>query len=255
MEQSDNVGVAIDSGVLTLRISRPEKKNALTGAMYQRLAEALESANRDPAVRVVLIEGDGADFCAGNDIVDFVKMASAGAGFEHTPVLRFLRALVMLECPMVAAVRGRAIGIGFTLLLHCDLVYVAVDAKLTAPFVDLALVPEAASSCLLPARLGHARAFAVFALGESIGGEAAMRAGIANAALPSNSVETAARSAAIKLAVKPLQALRATKALMRPREQLLTVVDAEVHAFAQRLVSAEAQAVFSAFMSRGAPKP
>lgn len=250
MNMSNEVVVETTAGILALTLSRPEKRNALTGAMYQRLAEALEQANADATVRVVLIDSTGADFCAGNDIADFVRWASSGQSFDSSPVLRFLRALVQLERPLVAAVRGRAIGIGLTLLLHCDLVYLAADARLSAPFVDLALVPEAASSWLLPMRLGHARCFALFALGQALSADDAVQAGIANASVPAESVSAAARSAASTLAIKPAQALQDTKTLMRSRERILSVMDHEAQAFVRRLLSAEAQDVFKAFMAR-----
>jgi enoyl-CoA hydratase/carnithine racemase len=176
---SDHVKVEIDAGVMTLTLARPEKKNALSNAMYGVLADSLEAAEKDPAVRVVILQADGDSFTAGNDLQDFAAQATgAFAGERH--VLRFLKALANATRPLVAAVQGQAVGVGTTMLLHCDLVYVTPDARLTTPFVNLALVPEAASSWLLPARIGHARAYAMFALGEAIDGGTAVAWGIAN---------------------------------------------------------------------------
>ena len=241
------------SGLLAITLARPDKKNALTGEMYQALVEALELASAEPSIHVVLLDADGGDFCAGNDIADFVALARSGQALENSNVFRFLRALAVLDKPLIAAVRGRAVGIGTTLLLHCDLVYVAEDARLSTPFVDLALVPEAASSVLLPARIGHVRAFALFALGESLDGHAAVHCGLANEALPANEVAPRARAAALTLAGKPALAVQATKKLMRDHAQMLSVIESEGRVFAQRLKSAEAQATFQAFMTRRGP--
>jgi enoyl-CoA hydratase/carnithine racemase len=240
----------LEAGVLAITLARPAKKNALTDAMYALLADALDAAREDAQVRVVLLCGEGADFCAGNDIADFLAAASSGQPLEHSQVLRFLRQLTAFDKPIVAAVTGRAVGVGTTLLLHCDLVYVAEDARLSAPFVDLALVPEAASSLLLPERLGHVRAFALLALGESLSGREAERCGLANAALPASEVLAKARQAALTLAAKPWQALQATKRLMRDPARVLPVVDAESRVFAQRLASEEAQTLFRGFLAR-----
>lgn len=243
------------SGLLAITLARPDKKNAITGEMYLALVGALELASAEPSIHVVLLDADGGDFCAGNDIADFVALARSGQALENSNVFRFLRALAVLDKPLVAAVRGRAVGIGTTLLLHCDLVYVAADARLSTPFVDLALVPEAASSVLLPARIGHVRAFALFALGESLDGHAAVHCGLANEALPADEVAPRARAAALTLAGKPTLALQATKRLMRDQARMLAAIESEGREFAQRLMSAEAQATFQAFMNRRGPGP
>jgi enoyl-CoA hydratase/carnithine racemase len=250
MNTSSQVRVENTSGVLTITLARPNKKNALTAQMYQALVEALEMASAEPSVQAVLLDADGEDFCAGNDIGDFVLLARSAQAIEDSDVFRFLRALAMFDKPLVAAVRGRAVGIGTTMLLHCDLVYVAEDARLSTPFVDLAVVPEAASSLLLPARIGHVRAFALFALGETLDGAAAVQCGLANAALPAQQVTARARASALTLAGKPAQALQATKKLMREPQRMLTTIAAEGKVFAERLRSAEAQARFQAFMTR-----
>jgi enoyl-CoA hydratase/carnithine racemase len=253
MNTSTQVRVETASGLLAITLARPDKKNALTTQMYRALVQAFELASADPAVRVVLLDADGGDFCAGNDIADFVAMARSAQALDSSDVFRFLRALAAFDKPVVAAVRGRAVGIGTTMLLHCDLVYVAEDARFSTPFVDLALVPEAASSLLLPARIGHVRAFALFALGESIDGRAAVDCGLANAALPAEQVTPRARAAALTLAAKPAQAVQATKKLMREHARMLAVIEAEGRVFADRLLSSEAQSAFQAFMTRRTP--
>ena len=253
MNTSKHVRIETSSGLLVITLARPEKKNALTTQMYQALVQGLELASAEPSIQVVLLQADGGDFCAGNDIADFVALAGSGHGLENADVYRFLRALAVFDKPLVAAVQGRAVGIGTTMLLHCDLVYVAENAMFSTPFVDLALVPEAASSLLLPARVGHVRAFALFALGATLDGHAAVDCGLANAALPADEVAPRARAAALSLAGKPALALRATKRLMRDHGRMLTAIEAEGREFAQRLVSAEAQATFQAFMTRRGP--
>ena len=219
MNTSTQVRVETASGLLAITLARPDKKNALTTQMYRALVQAFELASADPAVRVVLLDADGGDFCAGNDIADFVAMARSAQALDSSDVFRFLRALAAFDKPVVAAVRGRAVGIGTTMLLHCDLVYVAEDARFSTPFVDLALVPEAASSLLLPARIGHVRAFALFALGESIDGRAAVDCGLANAALPAEQVTPRARAAAptsVCRSAFPWERVSAAAAPMRP---------------------------------------
>lgn len=234
----------------TLILARAEKMNALTDAMYAALADALNEAAADPAIRVALIAAEGDDFCAGNDISMFAAAANGDPTASLTNVGRFIDALSRFPKPVVAAVRGRAIGIGTTMLLHCDLVYLAEDAALATPFVDLGLVPEAGSSRLLPARIGHVRAFAMLGLGEPIDGRQAVALGLANAALPADDVLAAARGAATRLAAKPLAALMTTKALMRDGEAIGAAVAADSAAFVDRLASPEAAAAFAAFAAR-----
>src|SRR5215468_2866955 len=204
-------------GVLTLTLNRPEKKNALTRAMYQALGDAIDGATDHPETRCILIEGEGDAFTAGNDLGDFaaINQSAASGAPEQRHTNPLLGALARTMTPVVAAVQGRAVGIGTTMLLHCDLVFLSEDALLTTPFVNLALVPEAASSLLLPARIGHARAFSMFVLGETIDGLTAAGWGIANAALPAGEVRARARAAAEAIAAKPPEAVAKTKALMR----------------------------------------
>lgn len=250
---TEHVRVSEREGVLEIVFARPEKKNAITQAMYDAVAAALDRAAADPAVRCVLFLGDGETFSAGNDVMDFMAFNAGGKPAGELPVFKVLKALAHLEKPAVAGVRGQAIGIGTTLLLHCDLVYVAEDAKLTAPFVNLALVPEAASSLLLPATIGHQRAFAVFALGEAVSGRQAEAWGLANRALPAAEVDAAARAAAETLAARPAGSLRLTKRLMRDAERLWALMQAEGSHFDERLTSPEAREAFTAFFERRPP--
>ena len=245
-----HVTTTIDAGILTLTLARPDKKNALTNGMYAVLADALEAAEADPAVRVVLFQAEGDCFTAGNDIGEFTAMAAAGDFREGQHVFRFLRALAGADLPLVAAVQGRAVGLGTTMLLHCDLVLLAEDARLSTPFIDLALVPEAASSLLLPARIGHVRAFAMFALGQVVDAGSALAWGLANAVVPAGALRAAARDAAERISRQPPRAVAVTKRLMRDAAALATRIEAENSHFTERLQSPEAQAAFAAFAAR-----
>jgi enoyl-CoA hydratase/carnithine racemase len=242
----------IAAGVLTLTLARPDKKNALTNDMYGALADALEAADSDPSVRVVLIQADGDMFTAGNDIGDFAA-ASTGSVQGERHVGRFLKNLAKAARPIVAAVQGRAVGVGTTLLLHCDIVVLAENALLTTPFVNLALVPEAASSLQLPARIGHVRAFEMFALGEPVNAASALAWGLANRVVPLDILRAEARGLADRIARQPVGAIAATKRLMRDVEALTTRMDVEGRIFAERLQSAEAREAFAAFAERRAP--
>ncbi|MBU1324888.1 MAG: enoyl-CoA hydratase [Alphaproteobacteria bacterium] len=251
---TDHVRTDLADGVLTVTLARPEKKNAITQAMYGTLAEATRRARTDEAVRVILFQGEGDSFSAGNDIADFIAIGASGEGqLIDAPVFHFLKALADLDKPAVAAVRGRAVGIGLTLLLHCDMVVVAEDALLSAPFVNLALAPEAASSMLLPHVLGHQRAFEVFALGEPIDGRTALAWGLANRAVPADQVDAVAAELAGKLAARAPNSIRKTKALMRDAERLWTLMQAEGEAFGSQMRSPEAMEAFMAFSQKRAP--
>lgn len=250
-----DIRIATDDHLMVLTLNRPEKRNALTDAMYGDIADALDAAAQDADVHVAMIAGEGSDFCAGNDIQMFAEANQAGSNLSGSNVAKFLSALSTFPKPLVAAVTGRAIGVGVTLLLHCDLVYVAEDADLRMPFIDLGLVPEAGSARLLPARIGHVRAFELFGLARPLDGRLAAGLGIANAALPSGEVAAAAEAAARTLARKPPAALAATKALMRDAEAIGVAIDAERDAFLERLASPEAAAAFAAFMTRKKPAP
>ena len=250
---TDQIQTELAGGVLTVTLARPEKKNAITQAMYALLAEATERARTDDAVRVLVFQGRGDSFSAGNDIADFIALGSQGQQPAEMPVFRFLKALADLDKPAVAAVRGRAVGIGLTLLLHCDMVVVAEDALLSAPFINLALAPEAASSMLLPAVLGHQRAFELFALGEPIDGRTAVAWGLANRAVPADQVEAVAADLAARLAAQAPNSLRKTKRLMRDAEQLWALMQREGEAFGSQMSSPEAMEAFMAFSQKRAP--
>ena len=206
------------NGVATIEIARPEKKNAITQAMYQAMADALRAADADKAVRAVLITGQPGIFTSGNDLEDFMQRPPAS---EDSPVFRFMQALVGCGKPVVAAVTGGAIGIGTTMLLHCDLVYVSDEARLAMPFVGLGLVPEYASSLLIPQRVGHAKATELLLLGEPFNGERAVEMGIANAVLPAAEVVNHARRMAERFNALPPGAVRESKALMRRGQKAL----------------------------------
>ena len=197
----DHVELARDGPILTLRLARPDKKNAITASMYTALADALEQAETDPEVRAIVLLGCNGVFCAGNDIGDFLNHPPRD---ETSPTLRFVRALPRLEQPLIAAVDGLAIGVGTTMLLHCDLVYVTARARLSVPFVDLGITPEAGSSYLLPRLVGHVRAAELMMLGEAIDGETAVRLGLANRLVEPEALEKTAIAAAHALAAKPL---------------------------------------------------
>ena len=245
-----NIRVETADRVTIITIARSEKKNAITNAMYGAIAEALDSAAANPAIGAVVICGDGSDFCAGNDISMFADSNAGKIDISESNVGPFLRALSTFPKALVAAVTGRAIGIGTTMLLHGDLVYVADDAQLSTPFIDLGLVPEAASALLIPARIGHVRAFALFALGERLTGIQAAAIGIANVALPADEVMPAALSAALALSAKPASAIAATKRLMRDSAAIQGALDADRDAFIRQLATPEAQAAFAAFAVR-----
>lgn len=248
---TDYVIVEKSGGVLTLTLNRPEKKNALSAAMYAVLTAAIDGAAADADVRCVLIQGNGDSYTAGNDLSEFAAINS-GEG-ERASGNSLVSALARAEVPIVAAVHGRAVGVGCTMLLHCDMVLVTEDARLSTPFVNLALVPEAASSLLLPARIGHARAFAMFALGEPIDGATAAAWGIANAVVPAGELRARARAAADAIAARPRTAVRATKRLMRDAEALGQRIAEENRIFGEQLKTAEAREAFAAFRERRQP--
>ncbi|AHE54216.1 enoyl-CoA hydratase-related protein [Sphingomonas sanxanigenens] len=248
---TDHIVVGAADGVLTLVMNRPDKKNALTDAMYGALADAIGQAQDDAATRTILLRGEGDMFTAGNDVGEFAQVAAGGPPRPH--VGRFLKALAGNAKPLVAAAQGRAVGIGTTMLLHCDLVVLAEETVLTTPFVNLALVPEAASSLLLPARIGHARAFAMFALGEPVSAEEALAWGLANRVVPAADLLPTAAAFAARLARQPMGAVVATKRLMRDAAIVAARMDAENMLFGARLQTDEAREAFTAFAERRAP--
>jgi enoyl-CoA hydratase/carnithine racemase len=242
----------LSGGVLTLTLNRPEKKNALTQAMYQTLGHAIDGAGAD--VRCILIQAEGNVFTAGNDLGDFAAINRTGpADTPRAGGNPLLAALARTVKPIVAAVNGRAVGIGTTLLLHCDLVFVADDVMLTTPFVNLALIPEAASSLTLPSRIGHARAFSMFVLGEAVDAKKAVDWGIANEVCAREALRSRARAAADAIAARPASAVTLTKMLMRDPAALAARMEIEGTHFAAQLKSAEAREAFAAFAEKRAP--
>jgi enoyl-CoA hydratase/carnithine racemase len=249
---TEHVRIENDDGILTLTLARPDKKNALTDAMYGKLADAIESAEFDPSARVLLIRGEGDMFTAGNDVGEFAAVAT-GASEGSRNVVRFIQSLARCTRPLVAAVQGRAVGVGTTMLLHCDLVVLADNAQLSTPFVSLALVPEAASSLLMPLRIGHVRAYEMFALGDAVPARTALEWGLASRVVPLEQLDAEASALAGRLARQPAGALIATKRLMRNSEMLLAQMAAEGEQFAKRLRTAEAREAFTAFAERRPP--
>jgi enoyl-CoA hydratase/carnithine racemase len=249
---TQHVKTELAAGIMTITLARAEKKNALSNAMYSAMSDGLERAEKDPAVRTVLFQGDGDSFTSGNDISDFNSQAN-GADTGESQAFRFLRNLGRATRPLVAAVQGNAVGIGTTMLLHCDLVFLADTAKLMTPFVNLALVPEAASSWLLPARIGHVRAYAMFALGEPLDAATALACGLANAVVPVADLRAKAWQAAEALTKRPAGSLTHTKVLMREMEKIASQMEHERTLFAERLQTGEAREAFAAFAERRKP--
>lgn len=251
-----SIKTATLNGVATIEIARPEKKNALTVAMYQAMADALNAAQADAAVRAVLITGQPGIFTSGNDIEDFMsRPPGSGSGHADSPVFQFMRALVGIDKPVVAAVTGAAIGIGTTLLLHCDLVYVSDEARLAMPFVSLGLVPEFGSSLVLPRLLGNVKAAEKLLLGDPFSPEEAVDARIANAVLPAGEVVNHARRVAERFNALPPGAVRETKKLLRraSADEVLKTIAIEGELFSARLRSPEAMEAFQAFFQKRKP--
>jgi enoyl-CoA hydratase/carnithine racemase len=247
---SEHVQISRGGGVQIVRLNRAEKKNALTVDMYGAMAKALNAANSNDAVAVTVILGQPGIFCAGNDIVDFLAASQGGTilqGFE------FLKALVELDKPLIAGVDGPAVGIGTTLMFHCDLVFASPRAVLQTPFVDLGLVPEAGSSLLGPRALGHARAFELLVMGAPWSAEQAKEAGLVNAIVPPEELESTALEAAEALAKKPREGVRLARRLLRgDPASLKTRMEEEGALFLQRIRSDEAAAAFAAFLKKSA---
>lgn len=239
--------------VLEIIFNRADKKNALTHAMYQQMAEALEQATASEQIRAVLFKGEGQDFTAGNDLNDFAK-ASGPEQVEQT--VRFMTALMKCPLPVVAQVQGMAVGIGTTLLLHCDLVYCADNARFSMPFIDLALVPEYASSYLLPRLVGHRKAAQWLMAGEPFDGKEAVQFGLVNQALPVAELDDKVKKVVQNLVSKPRQAMKLTKLLMKTSHQEVTKhMHNELDLFIRQLKSAPAKEAFSAFLEKRKPDP
>jgi len=246
---SEAIRIERAGAVLAIAFNRPEKKNALTGAMYEALCGALEQASGDETIGVVMFEGVGGVFTAGNDIGDFASRAAGGGDPGASPGATFIRMLARFEKPIVAAVDGQAVGIGTTLGFHCDLVYASPEARFRMPFVDLGLVPEAGSSMLAVRRFGWAKAAELLLLGDAFDAAEALRIGFVNAVVPGEQLRAHALAKAQALAAKPRQALLATRRLMRgDAEPLYTHMEEELQAFARAIRSKEAMTAFMAFL-------
>lgn len=245
--------VTREHGVQSLRLSRPEKKNALTRAMYEALCDAIESGDADPSIAVHVITGTNGMFTAGNDISDFLA-AGIGGSNQNSEVLRFIRLLPVIQKPIIAAVDGIAIGIGTTLLFHCDLVYATPSATFATPFLDLGLVPEAGSSLLMPRIMGYQRAFEMLVLGDPLSADRALAAGFVNAIVPADALESTAQKAAARLARKPPEALALARRMVRGDVgDISQRIDEEAAAFLARLSSPEAREAFQAFLEKRPP--
>lgn len=246
---SDGIELIEQGGVLEIHIDRPDKKNALTAAMYHAMTAALADASARADIGAVLIAGKGDAFCAGNDLKDFTQGPQGGEA-----AFAFIRAIACFDKPIIAAVQGLAVGVGTTMLFHCDLVYAAPDARFIMPFVNLGIVPEAGSSLLAPAVMGHAKAAAMLLLGEPMDAATADGSGLVTAIVAAEGLLPHARGKAAALMNKPPQALAATRRLLKGDQSLLVErIDGEARLFRDMLGSAEAQEAFAAFFEKRAP--
>lgn len=254
-ETTSDILVHTEAGVRTITFNRVEKKNSITQAMYAALAEALASAATDDAVRVVVFQGDATIFSAGNDIGDFLSRQDGQGLPQNSPTFQFLHGIAAFPKPILAAVAGPAVGIGTTMLLHCDLVYAGDNAAFSMPFVNLGLCPEAASSLLLPQMLGYHRAAEALLLGEPFMAEAALEVGLVNRVVPPTEVNAYAQAQAKKLASKPLSALVETKRLMKGGQQsaVKAQMAEEGASFGRMLTAPAAKEAFTAFMEKRKP--
>jgi enoyl-CoA hydratase/carnithine racemase len=249
----DHIQTDLQNGVLHLILNRPEKKNALTSAMYDALVTAVQRAESDDAIRVLVLRGNGDSFTAGNDIEDFVQKPWQGQSVP--PAEQFIRAIAFARKPVIAAAHGLAVGIGTTILLHCDLVYAAEETKFVMPFVNLGILPEAGSTLLLPSLIGHQRAAELLLLADPFSAQRAYELGIVNRVVPGDQLLSAASAAAQTLAGKPAGAVRLAKQMMKQhlRADLDRVIREEVLAIAGQLESPETGEALSAFLQKRKP--
>ncbi|XDF34702.1 enoyl-CoA hydratase [Paracidovorax avenae] len=253
MSEPQDILTHTEAGVMTITFNRVEKKNSITRVMYAALADAFDAAAQDAAVRVVVLQGDVAIFSAGNDIGDFLNSPPST---QESPVFRFLRAIATFPKPVVAAVCGPAVGIGTTMLLHCDLVYAGDNAAFSMPFVNLGLCPEAGSSLLVPRMMGYHRAAEALLLGEPFMAEAALEVGLVNRVVPPTECNMVAQTQARKLAAKPLSSLIETKRLLKKDQAapLLERIAEEGAVFGRMLQEPAAREAFTAFMQKRRPE-
>lgn len=254
------IEIRVEDGVQVIRFLRADKKNALTGPMYSAMSEALDASETNDAIACHVFLGSGGIFCAGNDINDFVRRAQVTAAGDGkgkgipAPSLDFIRRLPRVTKPMIAAVDGLAVGVGTTMLLHCDLVYASPTASLRTPFLDLGLIQEAGSTITAPERMGYPRAFELICLGEPFNAERALQAGLINAVVPADQLEATAMKAAKRLVAKPRQALMTSRRLLRQNHpKINAMIDEEAKAYQSLMGSPEAREAFAAFLEKRAP--
>jgi len=251
---ADRIQTSIANGVMTIRMNRPDKKNALTGDMYSRMSAGLDEANSNDDVNAILILGTPGAFSAGNDIADFMQVAMSGKR-ENMSVFGFLERIIQAPKPLIAGVDGLAIGIGTTMLMHCDYVVASDSSMFKTPFVDLGLVPEAGSSLIGPEIMGYHKAFALLGMGENFSSQDAKETGFVTRVTSSDELETMATKAAESIASKPQQALKLSRDLLRgDRSEILKRMREEAILFGERLESEEAKQAFMAFMQKGSKK-
>jgi len=252
---TEHIQVGRQGERLSIRMNRPERRNAITVAMYAALADAIESAADDGSIRLITLEGAGEDFTAGNDLADFIAEMPP-PGTTDIPVWRLLRALAKNQVPILAAVHGNAVGIGTTILFHCDIVLAEEGSRFVMPFVDLGLVPEAASSLILPRLAGRRRAARYLLLGESFGAEEAMEFGLVSHVVPRGELDSAVVSKVDALLAKPTEALRLTQRLLRREDtdEILQRMELENGHFGERLTSDEVKQAIAAFFAARAKK-
>lgn len=249
---SDYIRVSVEDNVQIIRFARPEKKNALNVEMYEALIAAFETSEHNPDIRVRAIFGTEGAFTAGNDIADFISAGERGVEVIE-PVLGFLHKLVFTEKPLLAAVDGLAIGIGTTMLLHCDMAFATHESAFATPFVDLGLVPEAGSSLLAPQRMGYPAAFALLVAGKALTAEGAARTHLINMVVPRDALEKHVMTIAAKLAAKPAHALALSRKLLRGDPNVVWQrIEEETAHFQECLMSGEARGAFEAFMHKPA---
>ncbi|MDB5873688.1 MAG: enoyl-CoA hydratase [Ramlibacter sp.] len=249
---SNDILTHVEAGVMTITLNRLDRKNSITSAMYGAMADALATAASDPGIRVAVLQGHETVFSAGNDIGDFLNKPPAGM---DSPVFRFLTGIANFPKPLLAAVCGPAVGVGTTMLFHCDLVYAGDNAAFSMPFVNLGLCPEAGSSLLVPQMLGYHRAAEALLLGEPFMAEAALEVGLVNRVVPPTEANGVAQAAAKKLAAKPISALVETKRLMKKGQQQLVLqqMAEEGKSFSRMLGEPAAKEAFGAFMEKRKP--
>lgn len=247
---TEHVIVTDEDATRIIRLRRPEKKNALTQDMYLTMSEAIDSAQNNPSIRCMIITGGSGVFTAGNDVDDLLR-ASQGLGSRPLNAVKFLHSLVQNQKPIIAAVDGVAVGIGATMVFHCDYVLASTTATFSTPFIHLGLVPEGASSLLVPMAIGHQRAFSMLVMGRPISAEDARIAGFVNAVVAPGHTEVEARKVALDICALPVEAATLSRKLLkRPPDELMRRIEQESHMFGERMESAEAIAAFKSFLAR-----